>query len=58
MRLDKKYLQVHYKGVGTEDIVYTILASDGRPKYGTASPEPPRVWVTLCFDPRLSRLSR
>lgn len=35
VRLDKKYLQVHYKGVSTEDIIYTILASDGQPKYGT-----------------------
>ncbi|KAG7220426.1 hypothetical protein INR49_003292 [Caranx melampygus] len=34
VRLDKKYLQANYKGVGTDDIVYTILASEGRPKYG------------------------
>lgn len=35
VRLDKKYLQVDYKGVSTDNIVYTILASDGQPKYGT-----------------------
>ncbi|XP_041854892.1 extracellular matrix protein FRAS1 [Melanotaenia boesemani] len=34
VRLDKKYLQTNYKGVGTDDVVYTILASDGQPKYG------------------------
>lgn len=37
VRLDKKYLQADYKGVSTDDIVYTILASDSRPKYGTSS---------------------
>ncbi|KAM7415601.1 hypothetical protein PAMA_017903 [Pampus argenteus] len=34
VRLDKKYLQADYKGVSTDDIVYTILASDGHPRYG------------------------
>ncbi|XP_061586644.1 extracellular matrix protein FRAS1 isoform X2 [Cololabis saira] len=34
VRLDKKYLQTIYKGVSTDHIVYTILASEGRPKYG------------------------
>ncbi|XP_036955362.1 extracellular matrix protein FRAS1 isoform X2 [Acanthopagrus latus] len=34
VRLDKKYLQADYKGVGTDDIVYTIDASNGQPKYG------------------------
>lgn len=37
VRLDKKYLQVDYRGVSTDNIVYTILASDGQPKYGTIS---------------------
>ncbi len=37
VRLDKKYLQADYKGVSTDDIVYTIHASDGQPKYGTNS---------------------
>lgn len=37
VRLDKKYLQVDYKGVSTDNILYTILASDGQPKYGTNS---------------------
>uniref|UniRef100_A0A3Q3IUW6 VWFC domain-containing protein n=1 Tax=Monopterus albus TaxID=43700 RepID=A0A3Q3IUW6_MONAL len=32
--LDKKYLQVNYKGISTDDIVYTILGLDGQPKYG------------------------
>lgn len=35
VRLDKKYLQADFKGVATDDIVYTILPSDGQPKYGT-----------------------
>uniref|UniRef100_UPI001ED83835 extracellular matrix protein FRAS1 n=1 Tax=Scatophagus argus TaxID=75038 RepID=UPI001ED83835 len=34
VRLDKKYLQVDYRGVSSDDIVYTIVASDGQPKYG------------------------
>ncbi|XP_030272850.1 extracellular matrix organizing protein FRAS1 isoform X1 [Sparus aurata] len=34
VRLDKKYLQADYKGVSTDDIVYTIDASNGQPKYG------------------------
>lgn len=37
VRLDKKYLQANYKGVSSDDIVYTIVASDGQPKYGTDS---------------------
>lgn len=37
VRLDKKYLQAEYKGVSSDEIVYTILASDGQPKYGTNS---------------------
>ncbi|KAF7205299.1 extracellular matrix organizing protein FRAS1 isoform X2 [Nothobranchius furzeri] len=34
VRLDKKYLQTDYKGVGADDVIYTILTSDGKPKYG------------------------
>ncbi|KAF3695351.1 Extracellular matrix protein FRAS1 Precursor [Channa argus] len=34
VRLNKKYLQIDYKGVSNDNIVYTILASDGQPKYG------------------------
>lgn len=34
VRLDKKYLQADYKGVSSDDVVYTIHASDGQPKYG------------------------
>lgn len=37
VRLDKKYLQTDFKGVGSDDIVYTILASEGQPKYGESS---------------------
>lgn len=40
VRLDKKYLQADYKGVSTDDIVYTIDASNGQPKYGTNSLTP------------------
>lgn len=34
VRLDKRYLQASYKGVGSDDIVYTILNDDGQPRYG------------------------
>uniref|UniRef100_A0A3Q1CIX6 VWFC domain-containing protein n=1 Tax=Amphiprion ocellaris TaxID=80972 RepID=A0A3Q1CIX6_AMPOC len=34
VRLDRKYLKTDYKGVSTDDIVYTILGSDLQPKYG------------------------
>ncbi|XP_071779938.2 extracellular matrix organizing protein FRAS1 [Centroberyx gerrardi] len=34
VRLGKKYLQAEYKGVGAEDIVYSLLASEGNPKHG------------------------
>ncbi|XP_037832589.1 extracellular matrix protein FRAS1 isoform X2 [Kryptolebias marmoratus] len=34
VRLDKKYLQTDYKGFGADEILYTILGSDGQPKYG------------------------
>ncbi|KAM3867993.1 extracellular matrix organizing protein FRAS1 [Diretmus argenteus] len=34
VRLGKKYLQAEYKGVAAEDIVYSILTADGKPKYG------------------------
>lgn len=34
VRLDKKYLQTNFKGVGTDDIVYNILSSEEQPKYG------------------------
>lgn len=37
VRLDKKYLRVDYKGFSSDDILYTIRASDGQPKYGTNS---------------------
>lgn len=35
VRLDKKHLLGDYKGVSSDDIIYTIHASDGQPKYGT-----------------------
>lgn len=35
VRLDKKYLQTDFKGVSTDNIVYSILPSEGQPKYGT-----------------------
>ncbi|TMS03411.1 Extracellular matrix protein FRAS1 [Larimichthys crocea] len=34
VRLDKKHLLGDYKGVSSDDIIYTIHASDGQPKYG------------------------
>ncbi|KAF7657674.1 hypothetical protein LDENG_00023830, partial [Lucifuga dentata] len=34
VRLSKKYLQADYKGVGADNIIYTILASDETPKFG------------------------
>lgn len=37
VRLDKKYLQTDYKGVSSDDVVYTIHAADGQPKYGNKS---------------------
>lgn len=37
VRLDRKYLQTDFKGVGTDHIVYTILASDVPPKHGMIS---------------------
>lgn len=35
VRLDKKYLQTDYRGVSSDDIVYSINAAEGQPKYGT-----------------------
>lgn len=34
VRLDKKYLQTDYKGVSSDDVVYTIHNAEGQPKYG------------------------
>ncbi|KAM9742832.1 extracellular matrix organizing protein FRAS1 isoform 2-T2 [Menidia menidia] len=50
VQLNKKYLQTDYKGVSTDDIVFTILASDGEPKYGEVvlvsmpADSPPEGW--------------
>ncbi|XP_069025425.1 extracellular matrix organizing protein FRAS1 isoform X2 [Embiotoca jacksoni] len=58
VRLDKKYLQTDYKGVGSDDIVYTILASDGQPKYGEVvlvsmpADGPPEGWRPSLADDR------
>lgn len=41
VRLDKKYLQTDYAGVSSDDIVYTIQAAEGQPKYGTCLPVSP-----------------
>lgn len=35
VRLDKKYLQTDFRGVSSDDIVYSINATEGQPKYGT-----------------------
>ncbi|XP_076007225.1 extracellular matrix organizing protein FRAS1 [Genypterus blacodes] len=34
VRLSKKHLQIDHKGVGADDIIYTILSSDANLKYG------------------------
>uniref|UniRef100_A0AAV2MQE8 Uncharacterized protein n=1 Tax=Knipowitschia caucasica TaxID=637954 RepID=A0AAV2MQE8_KNICA len=34
VRLDKKHLQTDFKGVRSEDTVYTVLSAQGRPTYG------------------------
>lgn len=36
VRLNKKHLQVDYKGVSSDDVVYTIHDQEGHPKYGNA----------------------
>ncbi|MEQ2163485.1 hypothetical protein GOODEAATRI_030617 [Goodea atripinnis] len=56
VRLDKKYLQTDFKGVATDDIVYTIVASDGQPKYGEVvlvsmpADSPPEGWDSSLID--------
>uniref|UniRef100_A0A4W6CQ63 Fraser extracellular matrix complex subunit 1 n=1 Tax=Lates calcarifer TaxID=8187 RepID=A0A4W6CQ63_LATCA len=58
VRLDKKYLKADYKGVSTDDIVYTILASDGQPKHGEVvlvsmpADGPPDGWRPSLTDDR------
>ncbi|XP_029366253.1 extracellular matrix organizing protein FRAS1 isoform X2 [Echeneis naucrates] len=59
VQLDKKYLKADYRGVSTEDIVYTILASDSRqPKYGEVvlvsmpADGPPEGWRPSLTDDR------
>ncbi|XP_061672611.1 extracellular matrix protein FRAS1 isoform X3 [Syngnathoides biaculeatus] len=34
VRISSRHLQAHYKGVSADNVVYTILNSDGQPKYG------------------------
>uniref|UniRef100_A0A3Q2DG67 Fraser extracellular matrix complex subunit 1 n=1 Tax=Cyprinodon variegatus TaxID=28743 RepID=A0A3Q2DG67_CYPVA len=56
VRLDKKYLQTNFKGVGTDDIVYNILSSEGQPKYGEVvllsmpADSPPEGWDPSHID--------
>ncbi|XP_028271092.1 extracellular matrix organizing protein FRAS1 isoform X9 [Parambassis ranga] len=58
VRLDKKYLQAEYKGVSTEDIIYTILSSEGQPRYGEVvlvsmpADGPPEGWRPSLTDDR------
>uniref|UniRef100_A0A672YI22 VWFC domain-containing protein n=1 Tax=Sphaeramia orbicularis TaxID=375764 RepID=A0A672YI22_9TELE len=58
VRLDKKYLQVDYKGVSTDNIVYTILSSGGQPRYGEVvlvsmpADAPPEGWRPSLVDDR------
>lgn len=50
VRLDKKYLQTSYKGVSTDDVLYTILASDGQPKHGKNSVQDLVSWIIYCVN--------
>ncbi|TNM90093.1 hypothetical protein fugu_004327 [Takifugu bimaculatus] len=57
VRLDKKYLQTDYSGVSSDDIVYTIQAAEGQPKYGEVvlvsmpADSPPEGWQPpLTYD--------
>uniref|UniRef100_A0A3Q2PFS0 Fraser extracellular matrix complex subunit 1 n=1 Tax=Fundulus heteroclitus TaxID=8078 RepID=A0A3Q2PFS0_FUNHE len=56
VRLNKKHLQTDFKGVSADDIVYTILASDGQPKYGEVvlvsmpADGPPEGWDPSLID--------
>ncbi|XP_029959982.1 extracellular matrix organizing protein FRAS1 [Salarias fasciatus] len=34
VRLDKKYLRAEFRGVGPDQVVYTILTPEGRPRHG------------------------
>lgn len=56
VRLNKKYLQADYKGVSSDDVVYTLHTQDGHPKYGevvlVAAPAdaPPEGWRPSLVD--------
>uniref|UniRef100_A0AAX7TTD3 VWFC domain-containing protein n=1 Tax=Astatotilapia calliptera TaxID=8154 RepID=A0AAX7TTD3_ASTCA len=58
VRLDKKYLQTDFKGVSTDNIVYSILPSEGQPKYGEVllvsmpADGPPEGWLPSLTDDR------
>uniref|UniRef100_A0A3Q3BPI3 Fraser extracellular matrix complex subunit 1 n=1 Tax=Haplochromis burtoni TaxID=8153 RepID=A0A3Q3BPI3_HAPBU len=58
VRLDKKYLQTDFKGVSTDNIVYSILPSEGQPKYGEVllvsmpADAPPEGWLPSLTDDR------
>uniref|UniRef100_A0A3B3VXF3 Fraser extracellular matrix complex subunit 1 n=1 Tax=Poecilia latipinna TaxID=48699 RepID=A0A3B3VXF3_9TELE len=58
VRLDKKYLQTDVKGVGADDIIYTILASEGQPKHEVVlvsmpADSPPEGWHPSLMDDQL-----
>uniref|UniRef100_H3DH31 Fraser extracellular matrix complex subunit 1 n=1 Tax=Tetraodon nigroviridis TaxID=99883 RepID=H3DH31_TETNG len=53
VRLDKKYLQTDYRGVSSNDILYSISAGEGQPKHGEVvlvsmpADSPPEGWRPL-----------
>ncbi|CAJ1069789.1 extracellular matrix protein FRAS1 [Xyrichtys novacula] len=58
VRLDKKYLQVDFRGVSSEDAVYTIQSSEGEPRHGevvlasTPADGPADGWRPFLIDER------
>ncbi|XP_077417485.1 extracellular matrix organizing protein FRAS1 isoform X1 [Vanacampus margaritifer] len=58
VRIGSRQLQAHYKGVSADHIVYTILVSDGQPKYGEIvlvsmpADGPPEGWNPMLTDDR------
>ncbi|XP_023814674.1 extracellular matrix protein FRAS1 isoform X2 [Oryzias latipes] len=58
VRLDEKYLQAGQKGVSTGELVYSILAAEGQPRYGEVvlvsmpADSPPGGWQPSLVDER------
>lgn len=47
VRLNQKHLRVHYKGVSSDDVVYTVHSQEGQPKYGSARMKLERLLIEL-----------